>query len=94
MFLAGVAAILLVAAGGLFYIAQVTSSAVGGYDVSSLEERVNALREEQRRLELDAADLQSLRAVEEGVQHLNFVPTYQAVFTSPIVSGAVAFSPP
>jgi hypothetical protein len=91
-FLTGVGVILLLVAAGFLYIHQVTSSAVGGYDITSLERHVNALKEQEQQLELKAAELQSLKAIEERIRRLNFIPTEQMAFTSPLFGGSVAFS--
>lgn len=91
-FLVGVVVIGLLVAAGFLYIDQVTSSAVGGYDVVSLEHRVDKLKEQQQQLELEAAQLQSLKAIEERVRQLNFIVTDEVAFTSPIAQGPVAYS--
>lgn len=91
-FLTGVAIIGLLVTASFLYIHQVTSSAVGGYDVVSLERRVSDLKEQQQRLELEAAQLQSLKAIEGRIHHLNFVLTNDVVFTSPLAQGPVAYS--
>lgn len=92
IFFVGIGVMLLLVGAGFLYLHQVNSSAAGGYDVSSLERRVRELKEEEQRLQLEAAELQSLHAVEAGVRRLNYVVTEQAAFTSPLVHGPVAFS--
>jgi len=91
-FLAGMGVLTLIVAAGFLYIFQVTSSAVGGYDTSSLEKEMTALKEETRQLELQAADLQSIKTIEKGVEKLNLIPSEQVAFTTPVVGGTVAFS--
>lgn len=91
LFFVGIAVLLVLLAAGFAYIRQVNTSAVGGYDVSSLEHTVNALKDQEQQLRLQSAELQSLSAIEEGSRSLNFVPATQVAFTSPIVHGSVAY---
>lgn len=92
LFLSGIGILSLVVFSGLLYIHQVTSSAANGYDVVSLERKAGDLKEQERRLELEAAQLQSLKTIEENVRRLNFIPTDAVAFTSPIIEGTVAYS--
>lgn len=89
VFFLGVALIVLLAAGGLLYVRQITSTAASGYDVSALERRAEELRREEAALEFEAAELESLKRIEERLPKLNLVPAERVVYTSPLVGGAV-----
>jgi len=67
----------------LFYLAQSNQTATKGYEIRELEDRLTALREENHKLELKAAELQSVRNVEEGVKHLNMVPIEKVIYITP-----------
>ncbi len=92
LFLSGVALLIMFVLAGFFYIRQITASSVGGYDVVSLERRVNELKDKEQVLELQTAELQSLKRIEENVQRLNLSRTENVAFTSPLVRGPVAFT--
>jgi len=92
IFLAGIGILSLVVASGSLYIYQVTSSAIGGYDSTSLERKASELKEEVKGLELKTAELQSLKTIEEGAKKLNLEPSNQMIFTSPMIKGTVAYS--
>lgn len=91
LFLSGVAVVAMIVGAGLFYIHQVTTSAAQGYDVVSLERKVDDLKEQEQHLELEAAQLQSLHGIEKSMKRLNFIPTQNVAFTSPMVEGSVAY---
>lgn len=92
VFFAGIAVLSTVVASGSLYIYQVTSSAIGGYDSTSLERRASELKEEVKNLELKTAELQSLKTIEEGAKKMKLEPSNQMIFTSPILKGTVAYS--
>lgn len=58
---------------GFFYLQQVFSTSSQGSDVQALETQMNELRDKQRDLELQGAELRSLQAVEEHVKAENLV---------------------
>ncbi|MDP2918300.1 MAG: cell division protein FtsL [bacterium] len=66
--------ILLLCLVSLFYLTQGNQVATKGYEIKDLENKLNNLKEENRKLELEAASLQSVRNVEEGAKKLNMVP--------------------
>ncbi|PIU01396.1 hypothetical protein COT68_03435 [bacterium (Candidatus Torokbacteria) CG09_land_8_20_14_0_10_42_11] len=66
--------ILLFCLVSLFYLTQGNQVATKGYEIKDLENKLNNLKEENRKLELEAAGLQSVRNVEEGAKKLNMVP--------------------
>jgi cell division protein FtsB len=91
-FLTGIGVLSIIVMAGFMYIFQVTSSAVNGYDTTSLEKQVDKLADENRQLELESANLQSVRAVAEGAQKLKLISASKVVYTSPLLNGTVAFS--
>ena len=70
---AGTFALLLVGLVGFFYLQQVVGTASQGTDVRALEQELSELREQQRTLELEGAQLRSLQTVEDRTQRLNLV---------------------
>jgi cell division protein FtsB len=93
IFLSGLGILSIVVAAGFLYIFQVTSSAVGGYDTTSLEKQIVKLHDERRDLEMQVADLQSLQAIEQGAKKLQLVASDKVMYTSPIAdNNVVAFS--
>ncbi len=64
---------MLVALVGFFYLQQVFGTASRGTDIQALQSQVGELREQQRQLELDGAQLRSIQAVEQRVNTLNLV---------------------
>lgn len=85
----GVVLLALAVAGGFLYIREITSTAASGYDVSALERRAEELREQELRLEAQAAELQSLKRLDERVPKLHLVPSDVVAYTAPIVDAAV-----
>lgn len=58
-----------------FYLQQVLQTASQGSDIHALETRVIELKEKQRSLELESANLRSIHAIEEKMESLNLVTT-------------------
>lgn len=52
--------LVLTVATGLFYVLQMNVSATKGYDIRELEQKISALQKENRQLELEASELQSV----------------------------------
>ncbi len=92
VFFTGMVILALLVAAAAVYIRQVTTSAVGGYDVVSLERRVEELKAQERQLDVEAAALQSLKTLEAQVGRLRLVPTRAVQYTSPLSPGLVARS--
>lgn len=88
-FLLGLFLLVLAVVGGFLYIRQITGTASSGYDFSSLERRSEELRAEESRLQLEAAELQSLQRIEERLPKLNLLPTGTITYTSPLLDGAL-----
>lgn len=69
----GLTALVIVGMLGFFYLQQVVNTASQGTDVHSLETRIVELKEKQRELELEGAQLRSLQAVGTRIEKLNLV---------------------
>ncbi len=74
--------IILLCLVSLFYLTQANQIATTGYEIKDLEDKLNKLTEENHKLELRAAELQSVRNVEEGVKKLNMVPLQKVIYVS------------
>lgn len=92
VFFLGMVILALLVAATAVYIRQITTSAVGGYDVVSLERRVEELKAQERQLEVEAAALQSLKSLGAQVGRLRLVPTRDVQYASPLSPGLVARS--
>lgn len=74
--------IILLCLTSLFYLAQANTIATKGYEIRELEEKLATLKEKNKKLELKAAELQSVKNIEEGVKHLNMVPIDKVIYLS------------
>lgn len=90
LFLLGLFLLVLAVAGGFLYIREITGTASSGYDISALERRSEELRAEESRIQLEAAEFQSLQRIEERLPKLNLLPTGTITYTSPLLDGALA----
>lgn len=77
-------ALVLVAGLGFFYLQQVLGTASQGTDIQALESQLVELREHQKALELEGANLRSIQAVEQRVQQLNLVATDRVAYLAPV----------
>jgi hypothetical protein len=80
----GIAAVAIVGMLGFFYLQQVVHTASEGEDVQQLEANIADLKEKQRVLELEGAQLRSLKNVEGDAQELNLVPTEKVSYLAPV----------
>jgi hypothetical protein len=79
----GLMALLVVGLLGFFYLQQVLTTASEGTDIRALESQIVQLREQQRELELQGAELRSLQVVEDHVQKLNLVRPDTVTYLAP-----------
>jgi len=87
----GLFTIIFCAALGFFYLQQVLGTASQGSEVHTLEAKIDELSEKQRQLELQGAELRSIRQVEQNVKEkLNLVDIDTVAYLVP-VPGSVAF---
>lgn len=71
----GLTGLVMVTLLGFFYLQQVIHTAAQGTDAQVMESQVVELKDRQRALELEGAQLRSLQTVEQRVQKLNLVLT-------------------
>lgn len=71
----GFIALITVSLLGFLYLQQVVGTASQGSDIHALESSLVELKEQQRQLELEGAQLRSLKTIEDKVEHLNLVAT-------------------
>lgn len=74
----------------LLFLVQVFQSSTTGYEVSALETQIEELKEENKKLEIQAAELQSLDSIEASVQEINMVPVENIVYIEPPAASVVA----
>ncbi len=89
----GITVIAAVAILSFIYLGQVQDTAAQGSDIHRLEERILELRERQRALELESAELRSIQAIERRVPALNLVPADQVTYLEPLPDRVAARSP-
>lgn len=63
----------LIIIGGIFYLVQTNKVAVEGFQIKELNQRIEDLRQENRKLEIEAASLQSISEIKKASQDLNLV---------------------
>lgn len=76
----GIVVITSIAFLSFFYLGQVQSTAAQGTDVHALEEQLQQLRERQRNLELEGAQLRSIQAIEDKAKKLNLITADQFAY--------------
>lgn len=82
--LMGIGVITSVAMLSFFYLNQVQDTATQGVDIHQLEARLIELRERQRSLELESAELRSIQAIERHGSKLNLVPVDRVTYLAPL----------
>lgn len=90
----GLSAVTIVGMLGFFYLQQVVQTASQGTDVRQLEATLTDLKEKQRVIELEGAQLRSLRNIEEDTQKMNLVPTDKVSYLAPTFDDRVALALP
>lgn len=63
----------LILLSGLIYLIQINQVATGGFEVRALEEKIGDLKEDNKKLELQITELQSLSRLNEEVKDLDLV---------------------
>lgn len=69
---------------GFFYLQQVFGTAAQGSDIQRLEASLVELKEQQRALELEGADVRSLQSVQQRVRELNLVDVDRVAYLAPM----------
>ena len=57
------------------YMTQVNSLSTKGYEIRKLELALKDIKETGKRLELEAAGLQSIQSIDEDIELLNLIPS-------------------
>ena len=65
---------------GLLFLAQVFQSQTKGYDLVELNERIEDLKDDNKELEIKAAELRSIDKIKESAEQLNLVETKDIVY--------------
>lgn len=90
----GLIALFTVALLGFFYLQQVMGTASQGTDIHTLESKIVDLKEQQRKLELEGAQLRSLKTIETNVNELNLVATDKVSYLeNPLEKVALSITP-
>lgn len=79
----------LAVATGFTYVMVTNHTAQEGFAIRGLQQRITELQDENQQLELKAADLRSLSAVQQTSDQLGLVPATSFDYLAP-TSGAVA----
>ena len=66
----------------LLFLSQSNKIAVKGYEISDLDQKVSELKENNEKLKLEAAKLQSISAAEEKIDKSGMVPINQINYVS------------
>ena len=88
----GFTAVAIVGILGFFYLQQVVHTASQSTDVRELESKITDLKEKQRVIELQGAQLRSLKNVEDDMEKMNLVPTDKVSYLAPIYDDKVAYA--
>ena len=78
-----VLAVSLTLVGGASYLALINNVATTGFELKNLENKVEELRKENRRLEVQATELQALSAVEAASADLGLTEVAHIEYLSP-----------
>ena len=79
----------LAVVGSLSYLIIINRVATSGFEIKALEQKVETLKQTNRKLQLEATELQSLTKVESSAQALGLTEVAQVEYL-PTTGGAVA----
>lgn len=68
---------------GFLYLQQIFGTAAHGSSIQSLEQGLLQLKEQQKELELQGAQLRSIQSVEERVEQLNLISASNVGYLAP-----------
>lgn len=80
---------LLLLIGGLLYIVEVNATSTKGFEIRSMERKLNKLEQVQKELELMQADVTTLSALQEKAKDLELVSVERIDTIAPIGNVAV-----
>lgn len=78
----GVVIIFLIAAMGLMYLVQSNGISTTGYEIRELQTKIDSLKEDNDALRLTAAELKSLKNLEESKNDLDMVSSTQVNYVT------------
>lgn len=78
----GIFVVLLIASLGIVYLVESNSMTTSGYQIQDLQDKVTDLQKSNEELKLQAAELQSLKHLEQVQKDLNMVPNSQTSYVS------------
>lgn len=58
---------------GIFYVVQINATATKGFEIKNLEKQVEALKEEQRKMEVSVVEKSSLSAIQPRIGKMGMV---------------------
>lgn len=65
---------ILILASGAFYIYEVNDLATKGYEIKDIENRIESLEKESKKMQIREVELRSMYNIEKSTQDLNLVP--------------------
>jgi cell division protein FtsL len=65
---------------GFIFLAQLFQSSTKGYEITELRQAANELKEENKKLEIKAAELRSFENIDESLGKLNMVKSDNVVY--------------
>ncbi len=65
---------------GLGYLVIVNNLGTKGYEIRKLEQSIRSLEADQKGLQLQVSDLQSINRIQAEVEQLNFVPVKNVTY--------------
>lgn len=72
----------IILASGALYVFAVNQTAAQGYRTNSIEQRVEEVRSENKKIEIKIAELQSTQVVTERLANQNFVPVIRIEYVT------------
>ena len=74
---------------GFLFLAQLFQTSTKGYEISTLRDQVGELKEENKKLEIKAAELRSFENVNQSVEKFNMVKSNNVVYLKKVGSSVV-----
>lgn len=65
---------------GLFYLFEINSLGTKGYEIKELGQQLQQLEQDQKNLQIQASDRQSINLIQQQAQQLNFVPATSVTY--------------
>ena len=72
----------------LFYLTNTNSVAIKGYEFKELEQKIQSLRKENKKLQLESIELQSIQRIEKEAEKLKMEEINKVSYTSPKDGGS------